>query len=88
MKRILFLLSFLTLTATTLLAQQKVEGKVVDGGNEPVIGAQVRWKDTQVATITSVDGTFSLAPSEQTLTLVVSFIGYKSKQVTVGEGKT
>ena len=88
MKRILFLLAFLTFSVTSLFAQQKVTGKVVDGGNEPVIGAQVRWKETKEATITAVDGTFSIAPSEQTRTLVVSFIGYKTKQLTLSEGQT
>nr|MCR5471672.1 SusC/RagA family TonB-linked outer membrane protein [Prevotella sp.] len=88
MKRILFLLAFLTFSVTTLFAQQKVTGKVVDGGNEPVIGAQVRWKETKEATTTAVDGTFSIAPSEQTRTLVVSFIGYKTKQLTLSEGQT
>lgn len=88
MKRILFLLAFLTFSFTTLFAQQKVTGKVVDGGNEPVIGAQVRWKETKEATTTAVDGTFSIAPSEQTRTLVISFIGYKTKQLTLSEGQT
>lgn len=79
------LLSLLTLLAvcTTARAQQPdmIRGTVVDGGGEPVIGAQVRWKDTKVLTVTNVDGEFSIPRNAQTQTIVVSYIGYKTQEL-------
>ena len=36
-----------------------ISGKVVDGNNEPMIGATVRIKGQQTGTITDMDGLFS-----------------------------
>ena len=63
-----------------------VNGKIVDENGEPLPGATVIQKGTSNGTITNNDGNFSLSvPSDATL--VVSFVGYKSIEVTVG-GKT
>lgn len=67
--------------------QSVVKGKVVDHGGEPVIGAQVRWKNTKMLTITAVDGTFSIAPSKESTTLTVSSIGYKTKEIDARTAK-
>jgi TonB-linked SusC/RagA family outer membrane protein len=63
-----------------------VNGKIVDEKGESLPGATVVQKGTSNGTISDIDGKFSLSvPSDATLT--VSFIGYKSSDVTV-EGKT
>ena len=63
-----------------------VRGKIVDENGEPLIGATVQQKGTTNGIITDKDGNFSLSvPSDATLTL--SFVGFKSIEVTVG-GKT
>jgi len=60
----------------------KVSGLVVDQDGEPLIGATVRVKNTQTATVTNVDGNFELSvPSNATL--VVSYIGYKDREIAV-----
>jgi TonB-linked SusC/RagA family outer membrane protein len=67
-------------------ANKIVKGKVVDEKGESLPGASILQKGTTNGVITSIDGNFSLSvPSDATL--VVSFIGYKSIEVTVG-GKT
>jgi len=65
---------------TTPLA---ITGKVVDSSNEPLVGATVFKKGTEIATITSVNGDFiwTLTAGEPLPTLVVSFIGYKRKEI-------
>jgi TonB-linked SusC/RagA family outer membrane protein len=65
---------------------QPVTGKVVSE-QEPVPGALVQIKGTQRGTITDIDGTFTInaAPGE---IMVVSFIGYSTKEVTVIGGQT
>ena len=62
---------------------QKITGFVVDErGQEPIIGATVRVEGTSVATITDVDGGFSLnVPSDGRL--LISFVGYTSSEVAI-----
>jgi len=63
-----------------------VKGKVVDENGESLPGATVQAKGTTNGIITDIDGNFSLSvPSDATL--MVSFIGFKSVEVSVG-GKT
>jgi len=70
----------------TQTANITVKGKIIDENGEPLPGATIIQKGTTNGSITGIDGNFSLSvPSDATL--IVSFIGYKSIEVTVG-GKT
>lgn len=68
------------------LTQQgkKVGGVVVDGTGEPVIGANVVVKGTTNGTITDFDGNFSIEDVPAGATLQISYIGYLTKEVPVG----
>ena len=55
---------------------------VTDTNDEPLIGATVLVKGTQNGTVTDVDGRFHLKVNSGE-TLVVSYIGMKSKEVAV-----
>ncbi len=92
MARILyiFLLSFFSFNvlAQNTLSTFTVKGTVVDTSGEPVIGATVKIKDTTTATITDVNGSFSMLVSGKDVKLVASFIGYQSKEITVKKGET
>lgn len=66
-------------------AQTMVQGKVIDQGGEPITGANVRWLDTKIAAITDVNGNFSIPMHKGKL--VVSFLGYKTQEVNVQQGK-
>lgn len=80
------LLTFaLLLVCQYMAAQTFVKGRVVDNGGEPVIGAHVKWQDTKVGATTDIDGKFSIPYHKGKL--VVSFLGYKSKEVNVQPGK-
>ena len=61
---------------------KKVTGVVRDAMG-PVIGANVLIKGTTKGVITDIDGNFSLEV-EPGATLVISFIGYTSKEIVVG----
>jgi TonB-dependent starch-binding outer membrane protein SusC len=63
-----------------------VKGKIVNERGESLPGATVQLKGTSNGTVTDIDGNFSLSVSKDA-TLIVSFIGFKSTEVTVG-GKT
>jgi TonB-linked SusC/RagA family outer membrane protein len=65
---------------------QKVRG-VITSENEPVPGALVMIKGTQQGSVTDNNGNFSIDASAGEI-LVVSFIGYTSKEVAVVGGQT
>ena len=62
-----------------------VTGKILDETGEPLIGVSVLLKGTAVGTITDLDGNYSLEiPSDNSI-LVISYIGYKTQNITVGK---
>ena len=61
---------------------KKITGIVRDAMG-PVIGANVLIKGTTKGVITDIDGNFSI-DVEPGVTLVISFIGYSSKEIVVG----
>ncbi|MBI9066766.1 MAG: TonB-dependent receptor [Salinivirgaceae bacterium] len=74
--------------STHLYAQEKtISGIVLDGNSgEPLPGATVFITGTTVGTISDFDGNFSLNYS-QGVTLSVSFIGYITQEITLGDQK-
>ena len=67
-----------------LYAQKsQLSGTVSDAENTPLVGASIIVEGTHVGTTTDADGAFRLpaAPGQR---LTVSYLGYKSKTVTVG----
>jgi len=61
---------------------KKITGHVSDSQG-PVIGATIKEKGTNNGTVTDLDGNFTLSV-KQGATLVVTYIGYKAKEVSVG----
>jgi iron complex outermembrane receptor protein len=68
------------------MAQNKtVTGKVTDSKDgSPLIGASVSVKGTTIGAITDVNGAFKLSVPQSATMLTVSYIGYVSKDVPVG----
>lgn len=80
------------LLSATVFGQTPIKGYVADVKGEPVIGANVTVKEvtsggSMNGTITDIDGNFTLNVNDTNGTLVISFIGYKSKEVKMN-GKT
>lgn len=70
------------------LAQQiMVTGKVTDNTNEGMPGVNVQVKGTTTGTITDFDGNYSISVPNSKSTLVFSFIGYETQEITVGGKK-
>jgi tonB-dependent receptor len=67
----------------TAFAQQFSKGTVVDEANLPLMGAEVYWNGTQIGVSTDDNGTFTLKRTESSNTLVISYIGYKTKTIKV-----
>ena len=75
---------------TTSQAPQKdqITGRVVDSNGEPLIGVSVVEKGNRGnGAVTDVNGNFSLKASPNS-TLVVSYVGYKAKDVKVDGRKS
>ncbi len=93
MKHQPFYRSALTLLAVlftlSLSAQMRtISGTLTDEGTgDPLIGASVLVKGTTRGTVTDLDGFYSVeaAPEE---TLVISYTGYGTKEVPVGDNET
>lgn len=68
------------LTKVNQGAEKTVSGQVVDENGEPVIGATVVVKGTNIATVTDIDGKFTFkVPTGSTL--VISYVGYANAEV-------
>ncbi|MCD7940686.1 MAG: TonB-dependent receptor [Bacteroides intestinalis] len=67
--------------------QIKVSGMVKDVLGEPVIGATVLEKGTSNGIVTDIDGNFSLSVNPG-VTLIISYIGYKTQEVQAVGGKS
>ncbi len=82
---LLALLSWPTLAA----AQTTVEGTVIDAEDEsPLPGVNVRVQNTQIGALTDADGQFTIELPEGRRTLIFSFVGFATQEVTVPEGET
>ncbi|MBY0481828.1 MAG: TonB-dependent receptor [Chitinophagaceae bacterium] len=80
-----FALTFiLFLLSATVFGQKSVTGKVTDSGKNPVIGATVLVKGTEIATSTSATGEFSIKVPAGKKTLVVSNVGFEDQQIEIG----
>jgi len=69
------------------VVEKSITGKVTDETGADLPGVSVLLKGTQRGTSTGIEGDFKLdIPDDQvsTATLVFSFVGYKSKEVAVG----
>ncbi len=66
-----------------------VKGQVTDKNGEPVIGATVKVKNAaNVGTVTDFEGNFDLKGAPTNGTLVVSYIGFKTKEIAYKNGQT
>ncbi len=61
-----------------------VRGTVVDQSGIPIIGANVLVKGTTQGSITDMDGNFIIEGVSPDAQLVITYIGYRSQEVTVG----
>ena len=75
---------FLSMLCLVAFAQTAT-GLVKDKTGEPMIGVNVLVKGTTNGTITDFDGKFSISDVPSNATLVVSYIGYLTKEVKSGK---
>lgn len=79
---------FMVLMAITATAQNHtVSGTVIGDDGEPIIGASVMVKGTQIGAATNLDGFFRIERIAPDATLEISYVGYTTQQVPV-EGRS
>uniref|UniRef100_F4C6Q8 TonB-dependent receptor plug n=1 Tax=Sphingobacterium sp. (strain 21) TaxID=743722 RepID=F4C6Q8_SPHS2 len=63
-----------------------VSGKVLDEAKQPLIGVSIKVKGTNVASRTDDQGHFMINATPQSI-LSISYLGYESQEVAVGNGQ-
>ena len=71
------------LALSTVFAQTKVSGYVFDDYNEPVPFANIIFKNSSEGTITDENGKFYMESDQTWDTLIVSFVGYETLEITL-----
>lgn len=65
------------------LVTNKISGAVVDESNQPIVAASVMIKNSQKGTITDSAGKFLLSTIDNKVTVVVSCVGFETKEITM-----
>lgn len=66
----------------------EISGKVTDRNNDPLIGASVVVKGKTIGVITDINGKFQINFPKDASTLIISYIGYRSKDVAINTNQT
>lgn len=88
LKTKIFVFVLLLALSNTVLAQQNsIRGRVLDNENKSLPGATIVVKGTTVGTVSESDGTFQLQIPSDAETLVISFVGMVTQEISI-EGKS
>ncbi|UII19901.1 SusC/RagA family TonB-linked outer membrane protein [Fulvivirga ligni] len=79
----LCMLILLMSIATISFAQNPITGKITDESGAALPGASVLIKDSSKGTVTDINGNYTLTANSSDI-LIVSFIGYKAREIAVG----
>jgi hypothetical protein len=86
MKKCLLTLTLFLSLVVTVAAQRTVSGTILDDKKEPIVGAAIVIKGTNMGTLTDENGQYSIKMTDLD-TLVLSFVGYKSKEFVPEKNK-
>ncbi|MCD7901051.1 MAG: TonB-dependent receptor [Bacteroides sp.] len=78
---------FSTISMISQAQNAPLVGRVSDAEGEFMIGVTIQEKGSLNATVTDLNGQYSIPLSTENPVLVVSFIGYKTQEVKVGRSK-
>ncbi|MEJ7664661.1 MAG: carboxypeptidase-like regulatory domain-containing protein [Hymenobacter sp.] len=77
-----------SLQASAQAQGRVVQGTVRDAKGEPLIGAGIRVKNTQVGTTADANGRYSITVPAGSTALIVNFIGAAAQELTIGDRTT
>jgi len=73
-----------TALAAATAAEKTIAGKVTSDDGEALPGASVVVKGTAIGATTDAEGAFKLTIPDDATTLVISYIGFMSQEITIG----
>ncbi len=73
----------LNITENSKNIQSKITGKVTDDQNLPLPGVSVNLRGTSISTITNAEGIYAINVSQETGTLVFSYIGFTTQAIQI-----
>jgi len=82
-KNLILYLVFLFLLTSAVFAQTKVSGIVVDKANKPIPFVNVAFKNSNEGILSNEEGRFYLESSKTYNELIVSSVGYTTKEITL-----
>ena len=91
MKILRFVIAVLVLQAVFLPVHAQeilVTGKITAKTGEPLVGATVAIKRSNIATTTDPEGKFSIHVPNRKVLLVISYVGMSNKEVSIPESGT
>ena len=62
-----------------------LQGLVKDEQGNPIIGASIQLKNTGTGVITDLDGLFQIQVTDKNSVIVISYIGYGTQEISVGD---
>src|SRR5690606_24641196 len=87
LKRFIILCFVLLYIDNQVFAQGRVSGIITEKGSGATLpGATVKVRESSEATVSDTDGRFSIR-AEAGQELVITYLGYLSKQITLQEGE-
>ncbi|MFL1012060.1 TonB-dependent receptor [Flavisericum labens] len=88
MKNLLYIIIMLP---AVLFSQEKITGMIMEANDKNqhigLPGANVYWLNTEVGTVTDIDGKFNLRYKKEYSKLVISYVGFKTDTLTIKEPK-
>ena len=82
-KQIILTKKTLSSTSSLKVQAKEIKGTVTDSSGQPLPGASIIIKGTSIGTTTDFDGKFSLEVEGDSAILVVSYIGFLTKEVII-----
>ncbi len=87
----LFTVQFLFVFILQSLAGQAattISGKVMSEAGEPLSGVTIQEKGTQNVSVSGTDGSFNITVSSSKATLMITYVGYTARQITLNGKET
>lgn len=85
--RVIFTISIL-LFCSDLIAQNVINGRVVDNANQPLPGVTVLEKGTTNGSLTDFNGRYTITVASESSVLIFSYVGFIDMEVVVGNQRT
>lgn len=82
-----FFMTLFVLFSLISYAQTQITGHVYYENNQPLEAASVYWQGTQTGVATDQNGAFSLPYSGENSILVVEYVGFETKIISISEPK-